>query len=190
MIRLFGYLVIRGSPPVESLQVEREGHPKTREAGESPVARCVSAWKICLRFHIIFGTKTHYPFLTGELNARMHQYVMGIVKTDGGVPIAVGGRADHIHLLLSLRPDRAVSDVVRVVKSNSSKWAHETFRELEKFAWQDGYGAFTVSESNVETVRKYIMGQEEHHRKVLFREEYVTFLRKQGIPFDERYVKG
>jgi len=144
----------------------------------------------CLRFHIIFGTKDHYPFLTGDLNARMHQYILGIVKTDGGIPIAVGGPADHVHLLISLRPDRAVSDEVRVVKSNSSKWVHETFCELEKFAWQDGYGAFTVSESNVEAVTKYIEEQKEHHRKVSFREEYVAFLRKHGIPFDERYVKG
>jgi REP element-mobilizing transposase RayT len=99
----------------------------------------------------------------------------------------VGGTADHLHALIKLLPTLAISDAMRLVKTNSSKWIHEEKRRT-RFGWQSGYAAFTVSESGVRTVRAYIEQQEEHHRKKTFAEEYIEFLEKNHIPYDPRYV--
>ena len=93
-------------------------------------------------------------------------------------------------MLLSLPPDMAISRAVQIVKGGSSLWIHETFPELRAFAWQEGYGAFSIGISQVEDTRKYIQAQAEHHKRISFREEYVAFLKKNNIPYDERYVGG
>jgi len=111
----------------------------------------------------------------------------GIVRTLGGVPQIVGGVADHIHLLVGLRATHCLADVMRELKAVSSKWVHDDIR-LPNFAWQEGYGAFTVSASQREAVRQYIAVQDEHHRTRSFHEEYLEFLRRNGVEFDERYL--
>ena len=111
----------------------------------------------------------------------------GAVHTLGGVPQAVGGTADHVHMLVGLRATHCLADVLREIKRPSSQWVHETLGVAE-FAWQEGYGAFTVSESNVEQVRCYIANQREHHRHKTFQEEFVEFLKVYGVPYDERYI--
>jgi REP element-mobilizing transposase RayT len=96
--------------------------------------------------------------------------------------------ADHVHLFVSWSKERSVADVLRVVKTNSSKWIHETFPDQATFAWQSGYGAFAVSQSNAPQVERYLANQKEHHRKLSFKDEFIALLKKHGIPYDERYV--
>ena len=110
----------------------------------------------------------------------------GIVREIRGAALIVNGTADHVHMLVRIRPAQSAAEVARVVKANSSRWAREKWKT--KFAWQTGYGVFSVSESNVEAVSKYTATQEEHHRTRSFQEEYVAFLKKNKISYDERYI--
>ncbi len=118
---------------------------------------------------------------------RLHAYLGGVIREMDGVPEAIGGTADHVHLLIRLKATHRLSDVMRDLKRASSEWVHVNI-SLSSFVWQEGYGAFTVSASNREDVAAYIARQEEHHRKRTFREEYVECLRKSGMDFDERFV--
>lgn len=142
----------------------------------------------CLHYHVIFGTKDRRPSITDDIRSRLYDYMGGILAREKGILLAAGGMPDHVHLLASLSAQSAVSDILRVVKTNSSKWIHETFSDHRGFGWQDGYGAFTVSPSNLSRVKRYIAEQEEHHRRVTFQEEFIAFLKRHGIPYDERYI--
>ena len=136
---------------------------------------------------MIFGTKGREPSIDDDVRGSLHAYVGGIVRESNGIAIVVNGTADHLHALIKIPPTLAISDVMRLVKTNSSKWMHEE-KGRTKFGWQSGYSAFTVSESGVRAVRAYIDQQEEHHRKRTFAEEYIEFLEKNHIPYDPRYV--
>ncbi|MEI6177815.1 MAG: IS200/IS605 family transposase [Verrucomicrobiota bacterium] len=140
-----------------------------------------------LLYHIIFATKNREPMIFPEWRARLHDYLGGAVRGLGGIPQGVGGVADHVHLLVGLKPTHCLSDFMRDLKKNSSAWITETIA-LPSFRWQEGYAAFTVSASVKPSVRQYIAGQEEHHRHKSFREELVEFLQKSGIEYDERYL--
>src|SRR4030095_11883999 len=105
----------------------------------------------------------------------------GTVRRLGGISLELNGTEDHVHLLAKLRPDSALSDVLRDLKANATGWMHDVFPSLENFSWQRGYGAFTVSQSNVEPVRQYITRQKVHHRKISFRDEFIQFLQENGI---------
>jgi REP element-mobilizing transposase RayT len=140
-----------------------------------------------LLFHVIFGTKGREPSIDADVRGFLHAYVGGIVRESNGIAIVVNGTADHLHALIKLPPTICISDAMRLVKTNSSKWMHEQKRRT-KFGWQSGYAAFTVSESGVRAVRTYIEQQEEHHRKRTFSEEHIEFLEKNHIPYDPRYV--
>ena len=141
-----------------------------------------------LLVHVIFSTKGRTPSLDDELRPRLFAYMGGIIRELGGVPLIVNGVADHLHELLSLPPTVALADMMRTQKANSSKWVHEQWPRREAFAWQAGYGAFSVSQSNLEAVRTYIANQEEHHQRVTFQEEFLAFLKRHGIAYDERYI--
>jgi len=117
----------------------------------------------------------------------IYAYLGGVIRTLDGAPEAIGGVVDHVHLLVGLRATHTLADVLRELKSVSSKWVHEEMG-VRSFAWQEGYGAFTVSASQLENVRRYIQQQEEHHRTRTFREEYLALLQRSGAEFDERYV--
>jgi putative transposase len=121
-----------------------------------------------LLYHIVFSTKERRKLITVEYEARLHDYIGGILRSAGGIALELNGTEDHLHLLAKLRPDVSVSDVLRDLKSNATGWMHEVFPSLKHFSWQRGYGAFTVSQSNVEEVRNYIKHQKEHHRKFSF----------------------
>jgi len=138
--------------------------------------------------HVIFSTKNRANHITPDLRDRLYQYIGGIIRQADGDLIAAGGAADHVHLLIRLHPRIALADLLRLVKANSSKWIHETFAAMGDFGWQDGYAAFSVSQSNVADVQRYIAQQEEHHRQVSFREELVAFFQRHGITYDERYI--
>lgn len=141
-----------------------------------------------LLYHIVFSTKDRRPIITPEYEVRLYDYIGGTIRSFGGISLELNGAEDHVHLLAKLRPDRAVSDVLRDLKANATGWMHDVFPSLKNFCWQRGYGAFTVSQSNMEEVRKYIARQKEHHRIISFREEFIQFLTANGIEYDERYV--
>jgi putative transposase len=141
-----------------------------------------------LLYHLIFSTKDRQPLITPVYEARLYDYIGGIIRGTGGISLTINGAEDHVHVLARLRPDRALSDVLRDLKSNASGWMHNVFPEVKYFTWQRGYGAFTVSQSNVEEVRRYLLRQKEHHQKISFRTEFIQFLDANEIEYDERYL--
>jgi REP element-mobilizing transposase RayT len=146
----------------------------------------MSSTHVSLHYHIVFSTKNRFPFIESAWCERLHEYLGGTVRGLGGVPLQIGGVADHVRLLIGLKAIHAVADIVREIKKASNNWAQASF--APKFQWQEGYGAFTVSRGNVAGVTKYIIGQEEHHRTRTFQEEYVAFLDELGIEYDPRYL--
>lgn len=138
--------------------------------------------------HLIFSTKDRGPLIDAELKPSLLAYLGGIVREMRATALIINGTADHVHALVALPPSLSLSDLMRVLKTNSSKWVHETWVARSKFGWQTGFAAFSVSQSNVATVIEYIAQQEEHHRKVTFQEEYLAFLRKHKVDYDERYL--
>jgi REP element-mobilizing transposase RayT len=141
-----------------------------------------------LLYHIVFATKGREPWLAQPIRPRVHQYLGGAIRAENGIALIINGTADHVHILAKLRQDKALSKLIGEVKANSSGWISRTFKECRAFAWQEGYGAFTVSESMVTKVHRYIERQEEHHRRVSFFEEFKKILRAHRLRFDERYL--
>jgi len=141
---------------------------------------------ICLNVHLVFSTKDRLPFISAEYLERLHAYLGGIVKGLDAMPLAVGGVADYVHLLVSLKSKHRLDYFLSDLKADSSTWIHQELHK--KFEWQKGYGAFSVSPNSIEGVRKYIANQAEHHRKITFQDEYHELLKKSGIDFDEKYL--
>lgn len=137
--------------------------------------------------HLVFSTKNREKLLERKFLPRLWAYTAAVCKNHDLLPFAVGGMEDHLHLLFRLPATMALSNAVTLIKSNSSKWIRERGKG---FAWQEGYGAFSVSSSNVDAVVRYIDNQEAHHRKVGFENEFVSLLKKHGITFDPKYVFG
>jgi putative transposase len=142
----------------------------------------------CLNIHCVFSTKGRIAVLTLDVRERLWPYMGGIAKQNGVFPKCVGGVADHVHLLLALPTTLAIAKAIQLIKTGSSGWIHQTFPTLRNFAWQQGYGAFTVGVSQVPETIQYIEQQQEHHRTRTFKEEYVAFLKKHGANPDEKYL--
>jgi REP element-mobilizing transposase RayT len=145
---------------------------------------------ISLYVHIVFSTKGRQALINPDLQNRLWAYMGGIARENQMKALSIGGTADHVHVLLSLPTTLPVAKAVQLIKGGSSKWVHDTFGGLRKFAWQEGYGAFSVNVSLLEETIRYIGNQGEHHKRKTFQEEYVEFLRRYGIEYDERYVWG
>ncbi|MCU0748155.1 MAG: IS200/IS605 family transposase [Akkermansiaceae bacterium] len=143
-----------------------------------------------LHYHMVFSTKNRERWITSEVEERIWAYLGGIAKENKVHPIQIGGIEDHVHLLLGAPASLAPSKIAQLIKGGSSAWIHETFPNMKRFAWQDGYGVFSVSKSNIPEVVDYIRGQREHHRTRTFQEEYIAFLKRHEIQYDERYVWG
>ncbi len=141
-----------------------------------------------LLFHVIFSTKDRAPLLDVKLKPRLFPYTGGIIRELGGTALLINGPNDHVHILASLPAKTALSEIIGKAKANSSGWVHREFTEKQAFAWQTGYAAFSVSHSQKQSVLDYIANQEEHHRKVSFQEELITFLKKHEVEYDERYI--
>jgi len=141
-----------------------------------------------VHIHYVFSTKNRLPVLSKEIRERLWPYMGGIARENDMLAKAVGGAEDHAHLLLSLPTTLTISKGIQLIKGGSSKWLHETFPKMHDFAWQEGYGAFGVCISNIPDTIAYIAGQEEHHRRKSFQEEYLAFLKKHDIKCDERYL--
>jgi putative transposase len=138
--------------------------------------------------HIIFSTKQREPLLSPEIRDDLYRYIAGILKQLQSLAIEIGGTKDHVHILCSISKNHAPSKIIEEVKKSSSKWIKTKGSEYSSFYWQHGYGVFSVTPSNIDEVRKYILKQEEHHRKMSFQEEFKRFLEKHGIDYDERYL--
>ena len=139
-----------------------------------------------LSYQIVFGTKHRHPTITPDLREELYKYVGGVIRNKEGSAIEIGGVAHHIHIFTGLPSTVAVADMVRDIKSNSSAWAGA--KTKDRWEWQIGYGAFTVSYSLRDKVATYVRNQEEHHRVKSFQEEYVELLTKHGIKFDMKYL--
>jgi len=142
---------------------------------------------LSLHFHIVYSTKDRHPFITDAWRERLHEYLGGLIRAADAIPAAIGGTADHVHVLAGLRATHSLAVFVQDLKQTSSRWVHESVG-VKNFAWQPGYGAFTVSTSHCSAVKSYISNQIEHHRTKTFQEEYVLFLQKQHVSFDEKYL--
>ena len=145
---------------------------------------------VCSYAHCVFSTKDRRPFITPPLRDRLWPYLGGIARENKMVALAVGGVEDHAHILLSLPATISVSKAVQLIKGGSSKWIHDTFPEHRLFSWQEGYGAFSIGISDVDRTVAYIQTQAEHHRKKDFQAEFLSFLKKHDIEYDERYIWG
>ena len=143
---------------------------------------------LSLLVHFTWSTAGREPWIEADTREDLYSYIGGIMKNKNAKLISAGGMFDHIHLYASMPSTISIADFVNVVKSNSSIWIHESSSRLRGFAWQEGYGAFSVSKSEEGRVVRYISNQEEHHRKRTFKEELIGLLEKHGIEYDKRYI--
>jgi len=148
----------------------------------------MAATYLDLTCHIIFATKHRQPWIADPWRQRLHAYIGGSIREHGAVPIAIGGAADHLHLLIGLRGTHAVANIVRDIKTASTKWVKETYG-LPPLAWQDGYAALPVSSDRKNIFVTYIANQEEHHQKGSSKDELESILVEAGIPFDRTYFE-
>lgn len=138
--------------------------------------------------HCVFSTKQRQKIIAPELQQRLWPYLGGIARENHMKALSVGGTEDHVHLLLSLPSTLSIAKGIQLIKGGSSKWVHDTFPEHRAFAWQEGYGAFSIGVADVNRTMAYIENQAEHHRRRDFKEEFLAFLKKHGIEYDERYI--
>jgi putative transposase len=143
---------------------------------------------LSLLVHFTWSTAGREPWLEPSMRSDLYSYIGGTMKHKSARLIAAGGMFDHVHLYASLPSTICIADFVNAVKSNSSRWIHESFAQLRHFAWQEGYGAFSVSKSEEGKIVRYISNQESHHRKRDFKEELIGLLDKHGIAYDKRYI--
>jgi putative transposase len=143
-----------------------------------------------LHYHIVFSTRNRERWLRPEIEEDMWRYLGGICRAHDVKALQVGGVDDHVHLLIGMPPTVAVSDFVKRIKGESSKWLSREKKDMTGFTWQDGYGAFTVGKSQISDTIRYIQNQREHHRKVTFEDEYRKFLHVHGITAEEKYIFG
>ena len=139
--------------------------------------------------HLIFSTKNRYPFLSDKpLRRDMQAYLATVLRNHECETLIVGGVEDHIHALFALSRNYSIADIVKAIKITSSKWVKEKAPAQKKFGWQSGYGAFSVSQSHLDQVTRYIERQEEHHKRVTFQDEFRAFLKRYNVDYDEQYV--
>jgi putative transposase len=141
-----------------------------------------------LFYHLVFSTKARLALIHRDIESRLWAYIGGVARSHDITAIQVGGTEDHLHVCVMAKPVHSPSQIAKYIKGDSSKWIHAEFPELRAFAWQDGYGAFTVSKSNVPDVVEYIKNQREHHARHTFEDEYLSMLRLNEVEYDERYV--
>lgn len=138
--------------------------------------------------HCVFSTKDRQPLITADLQDRLFSYMGGIARKNKMVLICAGGVEDHVHLLISLAKTLDIAHAIQLIKGGSSKWIHDTFPQHRSFAWQEGYGAFSIGIGELERTKRYIERQAEHHGKKDFKAEFISFLDAHHLEYDERYV--
>lgn len=143
---------------------------------------------VSLLVHIVFSTRNREDFITPEIEPQLYAYLGGIAKHHGARLLSAGGTANHVHLLLSQSKNMALSDFMEELKKSSSVWIKTQGDQFARFHWQEGYGAFSIGESQVPAVKTYLARQKEHHQKKSFQAEFVAFLEKYGIEYNEKYL--
>ncbi|HGE72440.1 TPA: IS200/IS605 family transposase [Candidatus Poribacteria bacterium] len=138
--------------------------------------------------HVIFTVQGRQNLISKQYKDELYKYITGIIQSKKQKVIVIGGMPDHIHILIGIKPDIALSDLVRDVKSNSSKFINEKRWVIGKFSWQEGFGAFSYSQSQLDSVASYIKNQEKHHSKKTFREEYLELLKKFDVEYNPKYI--
>jgi REP element-mobilizing transposase RayT len=138
--------------------------------------------------HLVFSTKNREPFISPDIESELHPYMGTVFREHNSPSLIIAGTTDHIHALFALSRSIAVADIVEEIKTGSSKWIKTKGREYRNFHWQRGYGAFSIGQSNLTALKRYIRNQKTHHRHVTFEEEYRNFLKRYEIDFDERHV--
>ena len=141
-----------------------------------------------LIYHIVYSTKYRQALIGPDIREELYRYIGAIIRENHGIQLEIGGAFDHVHILAKLSPTIAIADVLRLIKSNSSKWVNEQSGFRGRFEWQTGYAAFTVSQSQIPVVTRYIQTQELHHRRKSFKDEFLELLKRHQVEFDERYV--
>ena len=141
-----------------------------------------------LHIQIVFAVKYRAALIHPDWEISLHKYISGIIQNSGHKPIIVNGMPDHIHILLGLRPVQSISDLVKIIKQQSSRWVNDNGLVPQRFRWQGGFSAFSYSNSDLPRVIKYIENQKEHHRKKTFKEEYLSLLEKENMEYDPRYI--
>ena len=174
----------------------READGQTRKGSTIRIARCavryasaMSHTYCCSLFHCVFSTKERRKTIIADIQPRLWAYMGGIAREHGMKAPGIGGTEDHVHLLLSLPSSLSIAMAMQQIKSFSSRWMTETCH-VERFEWQEGYGAFSIGQSQVSATLAYIAGQKEHHAKRDFQAEFLAILKKHGIDHDPRYVWG
>jgi putative transposase len=137
---------------------------------------------------VVFAVKGRESFINSEWEERLYQYITGIIQNKGQKMIAINGMPDHLHVFIGMKPDCCLSDLVREVKKASNEWINDNKLLRVKFYWQEGFGAFSYSKSQIDSVVKYLMNQKQHHKKTTFKEEYLAFLKKYEIEYNEKYL--
>jgi REP element-mobilizing transposase RayT len=173
--------------PMNPMQPHESNSPTQKIAAVAATEDPMSTYSNLL-FHIVFSSKYRRNLIDDVIQTRLYEYIGGIIREQKGILLEIGGMPDHIHILTKLSPSIAISDVLRATKANSSKWVSETFPTKKEFAWQRGFGAFSVSVSNVDQVRRYIQNQKQHHMNRSFQDEFRDLLVKHGIEFEEKYL--
>ncbi len=147
----------------------------------------MSSTHLSLNIHVVFSTKVRCAYIEPAWLERLHAFMGGAIRQTGAVPDAIGGVADHVHLLIGIRATHCLADIVQDLKTTSSKWVHREIRQ-PNFSWQEGYGAFSVSPTQRAAVKRYIAGQEAHHRRRTYQEEYLELLKKAEVDFDPKFL--
>lgn len=141
-----------------------------------------------LYIHFVFAAKYRMAIIQPEWEEQLHRYITGIVQNNGHKLLAINSATDHSHLFIGLNPSQSISELMRLVKGDSSEFVNKQGFTKRKFQWQEGYGAFSNSNSQIDSVVKYINNQKEHHRKKSFKEEYLNILKDYSVNYDEKYV--
>jgi putative transposase len=143
-----------------------------------------------LLFHAVWSTKNRIPYITKDINARLHGYLRSSIDENGCKALFINGVEDHVHLLFAAPLTISIPDLFESIKPSSTKWIRKSFPEIKDFSWQTGYGVFSVGKTNLQQVIKYIANQEEHHKTVSFEDEFISMLEAQGIPYNKKFVFG
>ena len=141
-----------------------------------------------IHIHCVFAVKYRESVIKKSWKERLHKYIIAIINNNGHKLLAINSMPDHLHLFFGMRPTQSLSDLMRLVKGDSSEWINKEKLVAGKFRWQDGYGAFSYAKSQTDVVVKYILNQEEHHRKKTFLDEYRDMLKKFEVEYDEQYI--
>jgi len=142
----------------------------------------------CLLVHVVFSTKNRTPAITPTIEEELHAYMGGVLRNHDSPCLAINGTANHVHLLVLQAKTAALSVLIREVKRSSSKWIKTKGPEFQRFDWQDGYGAFTIGQSGVAALKAYIANQKEKHKTRTFEAEFVGFLKRYGVPYNQKYL--